>query len=41
MEKIEEQALQKFKDTENAYREWLHGIHRVGNGILDQIEEGQ
>ncbi len=35
---IEENALKRFKEAENAYREWLHKHIHVGNGILDQIK---
>lgn len=36
---IEENAIKRFKETQDAYREWLHKPIHVGNGILDQIKE--
>ena len=38
---IEENALKRFKETENAYREWLHKPVHVGNGIWDQIKPAE
>lgn len=37
---IEENALKRFKEREEKYREWLHRPTNlfVGNGILDQIK---
>lgn len=35
---IEEEALKRFKEAENAYREYIHKSIHVGNGILDQIK---
>lgn len=35
---IEENALKRFKETEEKYREYIHKPIHVGNGILDQIK---
>lgn len=35
---IEENALKRFKERENAYREYVHKPIYTGNGILDQIK---
>jgi hypothetical protein len=32
---IEQEALKRFKETEDAYREYLHKPIYTGNGILD------
>ena len=36
---IEENALKRFKEAENAYREWLHKSH-TGNGLIEQLTRG-
>ena len=41
MKNEEAQALKRFKEAENAYREWLHKPIHVGNGILDQIKPAE
>lgn len=38
---IEENALKRFKEAENAYREYMHKPIYVGNGILDQIKPAE
>ena len=38
---IEENALKRFKETENAYREYIHKPIFTGNGILDQIKPAE
>lgn len=32
---IEQEALKRFKEAEDTYREWLHKPIFTGNGILD------
>lgn len=36
--RTEEEALNRFKESENVYREYIHKPIHVGNGILDQIK---
>ena len=36
--KQEEEALKRFKESENAYREYVHKPIYTRNGILDQIK---
>ena len=38
---IEETALKRFKEAEDAYREYVHKPIYVGNGILDQIKPAE
>ena len=38
---IEENALKRFKEAENAYREYIHKPIFTGNGILDQIKPAE
>ena len=38
---IEENALKRFKEAENAYREYIHKPIYTGNGILDQIKPAE
>lgn len=33
--KIKSKALKRFKEAENAYREYIHKPIYTGNGILD------
>jgi len=33
--RIEEKAIKRFKEAENAYREYIHKPIHVGNGIWD------
>lgn len=39
--KIEQEALKRFKEAENAYREYIHKPIHIGNGILDQIKPAE
>lgn len=39
--RIEEEALKRFKEAENAYREYVHKPIYTGNGILDQIKPAE
>lgn len=41
--KQEQEAIKRFKEAEDAYREWLHRPTKlfVGNGILDQIKPAE
>ena len=36
--KQEQEALKRFKEAEDSYREYIHKPIHVGNGILDQIK---
>ena len=38
---IEENALKRFKETEDSYREYVHKPIYTGNGILDQIKPAE
>ena len=38
LQKLEEDAINNFKQSEKAYREFIHAPIRVGNGIWDQID---
>ena len=38
---IEENALKRFKELENSYREYIHKPIYTGNGILDQIKPAE
>lgn len=38
--KIESGALKRFKEAENAYREWLHKSVHTGNGLIEQLTRG-
>ena len=38
---IEENALKRFKEAEDAYREYIHKPIYVGNGIQDQIKPAE
>lgn len=37
---IEEKAIKRFKETEDAYREWLHKSVHSGGGLIEQITRG-
>ena len=37
---IEENTIKRFKEAENAYREWLHKPVHTGNGLIEQITRG-
>lgn len=38
---IEENAIKRFKETEEKYREYIHKPIYTGNGILDQIKPAE
>ena len=38
---IEENALKRFREAQDAYREYIHKPIYVGNGILDQIKPAE
>ena len=41
---LEKEALQRLKESEEAYREWLHSKDRevyMGEGLLAQIENNK
>lgn len=39
LQKLEQDAINNFKQSEKAYREFIHKPIYVGNGIWDQIKE--
>ena len=38
--KLEQEALKRFKEAENAYREWLHKPIHTGSGLIEQLTRG-
>lgn len=40
LRRIEEEALKRFKEAENTYREWLHKSVHTGSGLIEQITRG-
>ena len=38
--KLEQEALKRFKEAENAYREYIHKPVHTGNGLVEQITRG-
>ena len=38
--KQEQEALKRFKEAENAYREYIHKRIYTGNGLIEQITRG-
>ena len=39
--RIEQEALKRFKEAEDTYREYIHKPIFTGNGILDQIKPAE
>ena len=37
---LEEKALNRFKEAENAYRKWLHKSAHTGSGLIEQLTRG-
>jgi len=37
--KLEQKALKRFKEAEDAYREWLHKPVHIGSGLIEQINK--
>ena len=38
--KQEQNALKRFKEAEDAYREYIHKPVHTGNGLIEQITRG-
>ena len=38
--KLEQKALKRFKEAEDAYREYIHKPVHTGNGLIEQITRG-
>lgn len=38
--KLEEKAIKRFKEAEDAYREYIHKSAHTGNGLIEQLTRG-